>query len=503
MNTKAKETQAQTNKNLLFWRNKTMKTAKVLLTLALAIFLSLGATLPVFAEEPTTQGPVVIQETGKEESLKAAIAKILKMPIGTDTPDTTFEFTVTKVSYDNVEMPEAELLMPTIDTILRKFEITDTGIPPASDVKYVILETKDIFEGVKFENAGIYVYEIRENNDTFTEVYHNLDEEKMVFSTAVYTITAYVRQSEEKNAQGDFEYYIYALTTVIDEKDTDDQVIGDKVDPTPKDEINNKHSGLVFTNTYTKRNNGDTDPIDPHTIDPDDPDTYPDDPDPNSLLEKSLIISKEVTGAFANPNVYFNYEMKFNKNSLMANEFNFVAYIIDTSTPAIITPDANNNITGGNIIGNAIIINSGVDIFEFSLKHNQTIAFYQIYMGTRYEITEKAAQYYTPAVEVTYYGSNGAQIERTGKAAENSPLTIPLLTTTENNKVQAPIYIGASNNKAEFTNDRDSVTPTGLNLNDLPFIGMIIIAIGGVAGYVGYRLFKNNKRKDLSLDYNQ
>ena len=41
-----------------------------------------------------------------------------------------------------------------------------------------------------------------------------------------------------------------------------------------------------------------------------------------------------------------------------------------------------------------------------------------------------------------------------------------------------------NDNHADYVNDRDDVTPTGLDLNDLPFIGMILLAVGAIAGYI-------------------
>ena len=41
--------------------------------------------------------------------------------------------------------------------------------------------------------------------------------------------------------------------------------------------------------------------------------------------------------------------------------------------------------------------------------------------------------------------------------------------------------IGALQNSAAFTNARTDTSPTGLNLVDLPFIGLVVLALAGMA----------------------
>jgi hypothetical protein len=42
-------------------------------------------------------------------------------------------------------------------------------------------------------------------------------------------------------------------------------------------------------------------------------------------------------------------------------------------------------------------------------------------------------------------------------------------------------------------NTREDITPTGLNLNDLPFIGMIVLALMSIIGFI---ILKSRKDKE-------
>lgn len=485
MNTKV----LKTNKNKLFRRNKIMKTTKVLLAFVLALFLSLGSIIPVLA------GPV-IQDNGKEESLPAAIAKILKMPIGVDTPNTTFEFVITKISYDDDTSNEAKDKMPNLgpnDNGIIKIPFDresywklGSALTNDADVKYAIVESANIFAGTDFNQAGIYVYEISEKNITFT----NTDLEKIEFSQAVYELYVYVKQA------ADGSYYIYGLYTVLIKSDSGGLIDnGPKADPTPKDpEYNGGDcSGLAFTNTYTKKNGGGSDPEDPAGPDPE-------------TDESSMYVSKAITGDFSRPDVYFSYEMKFINNSLVTANYDFIAYILNVDEKGVATlvnaadlKDVAKNNVSGTVTGNEIKVNSS-DTLTFSLKANQRIAFFGMHIGSSYTLKENSATGYTPKVAVTYYDAGvNAMTTKVGIEAENAAIMIP--NNTAGTNISGPLYIGETGNKAEFLNKRDSITPTGLNLNDLPFIGMIVIAIAGVTGFIAYKILKNKKSKNSNDDY--
>jgi hypothetical protein len=239
---------------------------------------------------------------------------------------------------------------------------------------------------------------------------------------------------------------------------------------------------MVFTNTYTKKTGG-TDP----------------EKDP-----ASLVVSKIVSGDFSSSDVYFSYEMTFIKNSLITVDSDFVAYIVDVASngTATLVPSADlkntakNNVSAS-VSGNVITVKRA-DTLTFSLKANQKLVFFKIYTGTSYTLKENGTTAYTPKATVDYYDSTGNQKQGVETGSASASLTIPNATT-----IQGPLYIGETKNIAAFDNYRGTVTPTGLNINDLPFIGMIVLAIGSIIGYIIYKSLKTNKtdKKSYSQGY--
>jgi len=57
-------------------------------------------------------------------------------------------------------------------------------------------------------------------------------------------------------------------------------------------------------------------------------------------------------------------------------------------------------------------------------------------------------------------------------------------------EVENGVYL---TNMAEFTNTYDMVAPTGISVNDLPYVVLIGIA---VAALVGFIIFKSRKREE-------
>jgi len=132
---------------------------------------------------------------------------------------------------------------------------------------------------------------------------------------------------------------------------------------------------------------------------------------------------------------------------------------------------ANNAAAGliGSDAGGSYIRISTSGSTAFSLKHGQRLVFVDTPVGTTYTVTETAATHYTTTVTVVT--DNGAGV------------TIAGLTTNAQR-------VGETANSAAFTNTRDSVTPTGLNLDNLPFIGLILLATASLITFVVVKIRK-------------
>jgi len=90
-------------------------------------------------------------------------------------------------------------------------------------------------------------------------------------------------------------------------------------------------------------------------------------------------------------------------------------------------------------------------------------------VGTGYTVTENSPTGYLPNYAITYNGNPGDT---------SSDTTIGQTLATGGQ------YVGESDNSADFTNNRDMITATGLTMDNLPFVGLIVVLVLAVVGYV-------------------
>lgn len=167
-------------------------------------------------------------------------------------------------------------------------------------------------------------------------------------------------------------------------------------------------------------------------------------------------VSKRVEGEHADKSKSFEYTVSFTKDA--ANEG--LKLTADTALKK-----------GSDEIspGNALEYDTQ---YTFELTDSETVIFY-IPAGTDYELTESAADNYTPEVNVT---ADGRQAAQSGKTGESFTLKA---------------YVGEKENKADFTNTYVDNPLTGLTGSVTPFVVILAIAGGGVATVV---LLKKKKR---------
>jgi len=436
---------------------------KALLAVAVAFVLCFGGFTSAFA----AGDPVIGSES---TPVRAAIAKQLKMPIGTLTPNATFNYTVTKISVDGETAPALVAGMPNLNTsnLSVVFTNADTGTVNG-DVKTVILETGDLFNGVAWTHAGVYVYEIEEQLNSYTIVDPN--HETMAYSTGKYTLNVYVKQGTGANAGS---YYVYALGAVVAAVDNDEQAVGDKVDPTPGTGTGSDYSEMVFTNIYVKTNGAED----------------PEDPDPTTA--STLSVSKAVEGDFADTTWYFDFSVTVAAPSLVYNPADlnatppvYYAYIVDGTTvvSAADLADANKNnatVAGTDTRGQAYISFTSGTANTIKLKNDQRLVFINTPVGTSYNVTEAGVIDFIATASFVYDGSVPTAVSAPG--TQNTALTVA-------NKL-----VGEGANSADFVNVRDVVTPMGVFLNNLPFYVLIAVAIGALIVFVVVKSRKRNNQ---------
>lgn len=181
---------------------------------------------------------------------------------------------------------------------------------------------------------------------------------------------------------------------------------------------NGELNGFKFVNTYTKCADGED--------------------------GVSLVISKEVEGKYADRSRKFSYTLTVTSASTAKSREAFTY-----------------SVAGGQeqqgVCGRAI---------SFTLSDGDSIVLKGLTAGASYDITENGEKKYTPSALVTVNGGQSVNEE----GIEGRSLTL------------CSKGIGENENTAEFTNTYDDggVTPTGIIINNLPYIMLVVLAGAGL-----------------------
>ena len=431
-----------------------MKKTRLFATIALALLVCAASITPALASGLNEEGILVAPD--ENNPVQAAVTKNLRMPIGTNVPDAVFNFIATPLSLDGDDGLAARTSMPPLNNLTITYAPGNTGeTDPVTNITSIQRETGNIFAGVDFPHAGLYVYEITEagigSNPTIEA---NKDHEWLSYSDARYRLEVYVRDNAAGTAR-----YVFALATRVERQDISGLPGGAKIDPTPGgDDDKYFLSQMVFTNDYVKTNGA---------VDPEDPDP---------VTESTLIVSKTVAGELASRIQHFNYIFTLNIPILVETPHPYYrAYVVENNVVIDPAENAAAALIGTDAGGKYIKI-SPTGETEFSLRHGQRLVFVDTPVGTGYRITEAAAINYIPSVVVTTNGT---------PAPTNTGLVNTALLT-------GPQLVGEAANRADFTNTRELVLPTGLSLNDLPFVTLIALGLGAL---VTVTVVKVRKRK--------
>lgn len=425
--------------------------AKALSALALSAALCVGSIAPAFAAP--TQGTAA-------NPAEAYITKVLQMGDGVTTPDATasgdgaFEFTVTPNNKDGVAYTTGS--MPTMAanmTIgINSSDTADTTTTPGT--KVITKESANILAGLTFTSGGVYTYEIAEVSGTYTDPGNTNVTETMTYSAEKYQLKVYV-QDDGTNV---FPEYVELYKTVAD----DGTAIGTPAkDPTGPEAGDH---GMAFTNTFVKKSDGGSGtPGGPGTTDP-------------ALFAAQ--ISKVVTGQYASTDTYFDFTLNVTAPVGVATGTTYSAYVKNTTTGAVaadVTPNMGTGAVAGP--GDAYIVVTPGTPLNFKLKANETLLLSDINAGASYSVNELAVAEYQAGAQVVVGGA--APIALTTSAA-NEALSTGARTISD-----------AGANSAAYTNTRAAVTPTGVIINNLPFILTLVLVGGAFAGYV---VVKSRKR---------
>jgi hypothetical protein len=429
-----------------------LKKSRNYVAILLALVMSVSSFIPAFASD--TAGSTT---DNHEEPVEAAITKMLRMPEGTVTPEITFNFVATPISFEGNTAVTSS--MPALNNLTVSFGTEDDNEVDntVTNVTSITNESEDILKNVNFDalGAGIYVYEITELDSTVPPIGAD---ESVNFSTAKYILRVYV----DNHPARDGRTYAYGVIAQVVTADANGAAATTKVDVTPGEK------GMIFTNDYVKTN-------------------VIENPDP--LVDDTLTVSNTVIGTLANLQQHFHYTITMNSTPFHPGveppEY-YRAYIVEGNN--VLDPSGNVDIGDGDIedfIGTPQTGPKYIKIdpngsTSFSLKHGQRLVFVDTPVGTTYNITQAGATNYIPSHIVT---SNDVPAPNViGNVSQ--PMTI------------GPQRFGGLENSAAFTNTRDSVTPTGLSLDNLPFVLIIIFGLGCLVTYISVGARKRSLRRD-------
>lgn len=278
-----------------------------------------------------------------------------------------------------------------------------------------------------YTEAGKYEYTVTEN-ETATPAVTNGEHEKMIMSKAEYTMDVYV---EDTNSG-------CQIANIIVNRTKDDK----GGNATGKVDIGNTDkNGFKFTNTYVQEAGTGDKPSNPG----EDYDTY------GSLKVSKKIINEN--GGTASATDSFSFKATFN---------------FPTGTDA-------STLGGVKANGSDITLKAG-GTYDFTLKNGENKKFTGLPVGTTMTVTESATQNYKGSANVTINGLNENPIEAT---KYNAVITV------------SDKKLGQKKNAVDVTNTYNNVPLTGIIMNNLPYIAMIVIGAAALVVYV------QNKRKNL------
>lgn len=326
-----------------------------------------------------------------------------------------FNFTAEQVTTgDYIVTKELTCTIPSIE-----FKATDLNSGAGTYTK--------LSEAITFgnlEEAGKYEYTVKETASD-PAISTTSGHEKLIMSGAEYKMDVYVVE----NTSGTLEINKILVNKVKDDK-------GD--DATGKVDVGNDSSknGFEFVNTYVQEAGTGTDPSNPGT-------DYTD----NGALK----VSKTINAQDGTPN--------------LTDSFSFTAKFV--------FPKGTDATTLGGVKGNGTAITLTGDTHTFTLKHNESLKFTGLPVGTTITVTETGAANYKASAKVFLNGE-----EKTAVTAAKYHADLTLVNGEK---------LGQKKNTVDVTNTYNHVPTTGIIMNTLPYVLMIALCGAALFGFVAFK----------------
>lgn len=376
-----------------------------------------AGTILSLLQVPNVLAENEVASSQNEKNVVVKVNKELDIAEGITTPTATFTFKFAPKSGQNSANVPYETVTPTNGTIPNRTVTYGASDTLPQGKTAITKATDDIFAGVTYENAGEYVYTVSEEQTGWTALANNID--TLTFDTKTYEMHVFVKNKSQ--GTGTYISNVYFVDTTA----------GSTTAATAK-KAGNAEPGTeggtkvykydLFKNKYTKKagKTGDS----PSTINPN---------------ADALTITKKVAGGLASKTKNFTFKLTFKAAST----------------------DETGTYTGTK--GSEQIQFTKDVEKEFTLHDGESLVFPDLPAGTKYTLKEEGTSGYTPS---SAYKENGT-LKNGAAGTQSQAYTV------------ADVLIGEKENNNIVTNTLPEVTPTGLLIDNLPFIIMIGLGLFG------------------------
>lgn len=367
---------------------------------------------------------------------KLIIKKVLNLPeSGVKTPAETFTFKFEKHSKNGKTnlANAADAVFPSLSNQTVTYANADTNDGDSEKAgKQVIKLSGDALAGKTFPDAGQYTYRV-------TEVTPQTRTTDMNYSQASYLVSIFTKTVSNAGRTS-----IVVDSIQIKKEKEDNGTANNSATKTaynPGTDNNGTGNNFVFNNNYDKK----------------DGNNNPSGEDIANADKKGFVLQKKIIGDNANLDERFTFKLKVTKPvGSNSSDVNFKYYVVSAGAKG----EEKTGVYG----------TDGVDVI---LKHSDRVVFSSVLLGSKVAAEETVDGGYTQGIGT---GSvlNGQNVASTD-ALKNG------------------MVIGDSgDNVINFTNTQQ--TPTGILLNNLPFIVLALMAGMGIFFFV------KNRREEEELE---
>ena len=422
--------------------------------------------------------PAATPKATLSDGKSLSITKELRMPEGTATPNTTFQFEFTYTGYTTTQdgTPDTNVNAPTIAPQSISYTKDLTG-SIENGIKYVVKDTDNILDGISstgFTKPGLYYYTVKEKQGTYDQNMDDAVESSKYTSTMEYSGAEYtVILSVVRGTRG----FEIEKSTVINKKDDNGTERPDvkKVDGTKNDKTSttgektytdtaagggtkNYGNDFRFVNKFVRK-------IGSSTTDPTKPEGGKD------AEDFGLWVGNNVTGKMGDPTKLFDIGVTVKNPGSVGNivpySDKYKAYIVKKDDTA---RAANSYVTVSPTEAKEVDTEAKLDTTKnlyyvelttavektFKLKHNMALVMYEVPVGAKFRTNETApGQGYTATLELFVNGKT---------------VSVPTLDSGEQKLGDQ------GKNTAFYTNNKEETVVTGVIMEKLPFIAMSFVA---------------------------